>query len=236
VGDDCSPYDLKSIADKFIGRLDIRYKRFSENLGGKDLVAQWERCIDMTEGEPWLWLFSDDDLMSADAVASVLHAIDSASVTDLLRLNVDVIDKHGKIKERVVYPAHMSCADYYSCKLSGSLNSYVVEFVFSRAHFFENKRFQKFDLGWGSDSATWLKLSKASGITTLPNGRIFWRLSGENITSRADKKIEYRKLKATIKAFMFYYKFWKCRHFFKTTGWLFVTSLIDLKHLLKRNA
>ena len=51
IGDDCSPYDLKSIVEEFSDRIPLTYHRFKENLGGKDLVAHWERCIALTT--PW---------------------------------------------------------------------------------------------------------------------------------------------------------------------------------------
>ena len=57
VGDDCSPSDFRSLVDEYVDKIDIRYTRFEDNLGGKDLVAQWTRCVDLTNGEPWLWLF-----------------------------------------------------------------------------------------------------------------------------------------------------------------------------------
>ena len=68
IGDDCSPNNLGEIVDGYRDKINLVYKRFDTNLGGKDLVAQWERCIDMTQGEDWLWLFSDDDVMEKNCV------------------------------------------------------------------------------------------------------------------------------------------------------------------------
>ena len=68
IGDDASPEDLYSIVQPFEGKLSLRYHHFDENLGGKDLVAHWERCLRMTQNEQWVLLFSDDDTMPPDAV------------------------------------------------------------------------------------------------------------------------------------------------------------------------
>ena len=62
IGDDASPYDLKSIVDEFSSKLNIVYKRFEDNLGSKSLTKQWERCIELSN-EDWVWLFSDEDLL-----------------------------------------------------------------------------------------------------------------------------------------------------------------------------
>ena len=45
------------------------------NFGGHDLVAQWNRCIQLTQNEPWLWLFSDDDIMGPRCVEYFFNTI-----------------------------------------------------------------------------------------------------------------------------------------------------------------
>lgn len=212
IGDDSSPYDLKSIVDKFTDKIDIRYHRFPNNMGGKNLVGQWERCIDLTEGEPWIWLFSDDDRMSCDAVESVLEGIKNSSDHDLLHLNIEVIDKTGKPIREITYPAHISNEEFLIGSLTGELKSFVVEFIFSRKNFYQNGRFQKFDLAWGSDGITWLKLSKSNGITTVDKAKILWRFSGDNITSQQNRKILWRKYKASVNNYIFYLRYSKGRN------------------------
>lgn len=62
IGDDASPERLDKIVESYQNKVNLVYHRFSENMGGKDLVAHWERCIQLS-AEPFIWLFSDDDLM-----------------------------------------------------------------------------------------------------------------------------------------------------------------------------
>ena len=68
IGEDCSRDDFKSLIEQYSKQLDIVYRRFEVNFGGHDLVAQWNRCIQLTQNEPWLWLFSDDDIMGPRCV------------------------------------------------------------------------------------------------------------------------------------------------------------------------
>ena len=63
IGDDNSPHNLENIVNRYKDEINLVYHRFDANLGGNDLVAQWERCISLTQGEPYIWLFSDDDVM-----------------------------------------------------------------------------------------------------------------------------------------------------------------------------
>ena len=73
IGDDASPERLDKIVESYQNKVNLVYHRFSENMGGKDLVAHWERCIQLS-AEPFIWLFSDDDLMPADGVERVMEA------------------------------------------------------------------------------------------------------------------------------------------------------------------
>lgn len=90
IGDDyCSPYDLKSIVDRYRDKIHLVYKRFDTNMGGKDLVAQWERCIDMSQDEEWIWLFSDDDVMEASCVENFYKSLQETNASyDLYHFDV----------------------------------------------------------------------------------------------------------------------------------------------------
>lgn len=199
IGDDASPNNLSNIVVKYNDRIDIVYKRFEENVGGKDLVAQWKRCIELTQGEEWIWLFSDDDMMHPQCVESFYEEIKYAPLYDLYRFNVDVIDKKNRVICTCLAPRDViSSLDLYMLKQKGIMNSFVVEYVFSRRVYEELNGFQYFDLAWGSDLATWMKFAQRKGAKNISDGKILWRSSGENITTRTDDLLLERKLIADM--------------------------------------
>ena len=202
IGDDHSPNDLKSIVDQYRGNFDLVYRRFEENMGGKDLVGQWERCIDMTQGEPWFWLFSDDDVMEPNCVEEFYKLIHEKPAAKLVHFNIREIDKDGhELSKQREYPPYMTVKGYLDGKLSiaPTINSFVVEFIVHRDVFFGTGRFQKYDLAWGSDFISWVKFADAAGgIYTCSSGHVCWRSSGENISTDERPEIVYRKLKAII--------------------------------------
>ena len=53
IGDDASPERLDKIVESYQNKVNLVYHRFSENMGGKDLVAHWERCIQLS-AEPFI--------------------------------------------------------------------------------------------------------------------------------------------------------------------------------------
>lgn len=209
VGDDCSPSDIKSVVDGYRDSVNLVYQRFEENLGGHDLVAQWERCIAMSNDEPYIWLFSDDDVMEPNCVEELLKKIDETkSSYDLYHFDIDIVDEFGRqIGRQPDFPSVISSYDYYKGKSSDKYASYAVEFVFSRRIYNHCNGFKSFDLAWGSDVATWCMFSKNKGICSIRNARVHWRQSSENITPDYTLSIAERKIAAHTKFFCWAYRF-----------------------------
>ena len=198
VGDDCSPEPIGSIVEQYRDKIDLVYQRFDTNLGSKDLVAQWERCIAMSRDEPYIWLFSDDDVMEPNCVEELFRQIENTKgVYNLYHFNVDVIDERGAFKYRQQdYPAVLSAYRFYRGKNSMRLSAFVVENVFSRKVYERFGGFMKYDLAWGSDIATWIVFCGEKGICTVPHARIKWRQSSQNISPNYSRQIAERKLRA----------------------------------------
>ena len=219
IGDDCSPYDLKSIVDDFLEEIDIVYHRFDTNVGGKDLVAQWERCISLSKGEPYLWLFSDDDIMQPRCVESYLNLQNDIRDNYLVHFDIGIIDEFnsGNIDYLPEYPQILTAKDYLDQKLQGKIVSYVVEFVFSRKIYLKSNGFLNFDLAWGADFMTWLKFANCcNGIynISVPGSKVLWRRSNENISPDKSYSILKRKINSLIENAAY------IRHFLSNNGFV----------------
>lgn len=201
IGDDCSPYNLECIVDDYKDQIDVVYKRFDTNLGGKDLVAQWERCIAMSHDEPYIWLFSDDDVMDANCVEMFYETIKQNPDAGLLRFNINKInDVSLLVSSFKSWPKYCSTKKYIDGKLGAKgYISFVVEFIVRRDVYTKCGGFENFDLAWGSDFISWVKFSDAAnGIVTIDNAKVNWRESSENISPNKNPEIIYRKLKSVI--------------------------------------
>lgn len=199
IGDDASPEDLGQLITAYHGKINIIYKRFPENLGGKDLVAHWERCIDLTENEEWIWLFSDDDVMGNTCVKNFYDGLQSEPDADLFHININFINAAGEIfKKCSPFPNKLSVSDFFSKRIKFQLNSSVVEYIFRKTVYIDKKGFKNNDMAWCSDDATWIKFGKDNGIVTIP-GIVYWRISGDNISSvNNDKNVVIRKVKSNV--------------------------------------
>lgn len=211
IGDDCSPYDLKSIIEPYCTKFNLVYKKFATNLGGADLVSQWKRCIGLSKNESWLWLFSDDDEMEKTCVESFYRALkNTRSEYDVYHFDVNIINEKSEICfQPRNYPICLDGFTYYKNKMKGKIVSLVVENIFSRKVYNEMCGFENFDLAWGSDTATWVKFSNQKGIYTIPEAKVLWRRSNENISPNTSVDISIRKVNALVDFFLWINNFYQ---------------------------
>lgn len=215
IGDDCSPNDIEEIVSPYRNRINLVYERFDTNLGGYDLVAQWERCIDMTQGEEWIWLFSDDDVMEANCVEAFYKEIKDHPQAGLLHFDVSCISATDELVEDFPsFPPCLSVKNFIDKRLLGNIRSFVVEFVVKRDVYNRAGRFEKYDLAWGSDYVSCIKFATFSGVIhTCRNAKVKWRSSGENISTDLDKVTLVRKLKAFIRFTFWVYQYSRRHHY-----------------------
>jgi len=215
IGDDASPYNPLSVLDEL--NTDnwvadkIVYQKFAHNLGKNSLVKQWERCVALTQNENWIWLFSDDDVMEKNCVANFYSALaETNGQYNLYKFNTSVINAENKVIFALENPPAGKLDNFtlINQKISSQIYSLVVEYVFSRQTYQQTGGFVDFPLAWGSDDATWVKFSGATGIYIIKGANVLWRISEINISGN---RWENRPLK--LKALLLYCK-WML-HYFK---------------------
>jgi len=186
IGDDASPDDLRMLVDEFRHDLEIVYHRFDDNLGGRDLVAQWHRCIGLTKGEEWIWLFSDDDEAEPDCVAAFFGALaDGGGAVDLMRFDFKIIDSDGNLVRSPTHnPEKESAHELLHAILSGGGREWrAPEHLFRREVYERCGGFVNFPLALYSDLATWVEFAGNEGVKTLSPGGVRWRSHSEGISS-----------------------------------------------------
>ncbi|MDE5789715.1 MAG: glycosyltransferase family 2 protein [Muribaculaceae bacterium] len=204
IGDDASPFDLYSIITRYQDKLPLTYHRFEKNLGAKDLVGQWERCIKLSKDEKWIWLFSDDDVMEEKCVEAFYRKIQEMPRISLIHYNLSILDEfnNGKISNLGKWLPQISAGQFLEGKLRGKIISFVVEFIFTREIYNKIGGFRKYDLAWGSDFMTWLQMASLTneGITTIdyPLSKVIWRKSNHNISPDMSRPIIFRKINSLI--------------------------------------
>ena len=195
--DDASLHDLKSLLEENELLDRVQYHRFENNLGQKSITGQWNRCVENTPGEPWIWMFSDDDVMDPECVEQFYQTKDKHSGHPAYKFNSRKFDDSGETVRENIFPDTFDASDFLNIKLSYRQESYIVEWVFSRKAYNKAGGFPNLPLAWAADDMFWAKIAMQQPVRTIPEARVHWRYSGKNISSKNSKKTAKVKLESS---------------------------------------
>jgi glycosyltransferase involved in cell wall biosynthesis len=187
IGDDHSNSNLEELILPYFDKLPLTYYRFETNIGAKHIVDQWERSISLTKDEEWIWLFSDDDLVDENAVEVFWNIVAATHGSkDIYSFNTCVINKTGGIISNPPdVPSFETSEEMAYNLLIGKRANCMPDHIFTRAIFKKNKGFVKTVYGQGADWANSILFSSANGYCLIPGALVYWRFSGDNISSVA---------------------------------------------------
>ena len=196
---DASPEDIDALVGSYHDPRIVYFKN-DENMGGVDLVKNWNHCIGYAKGD-YLILASDDDIYVEDFLLEIDNLINQYDDADLFRARVERIDCDGFVTDKdFIYPQYMSQADFIQFWSKGFINC-ISNYVFRREALLGKGGFIDFPFAWFSDDASVIQLSE-NGVVSSYNILFQFRTSEINISSRTGFHILKGKMKATD---MFYY-------------------------------
>jgi len=198
IFDDSSPHDLQKELRGLPAALQT-YHRFDENLGATSIVQQWQRCIRHTKEEPWIWIFSDDDMMDKECVASFYETAGKFPDHPAYRFNTKKIDGEGHLIRENRFPEQFDAAEFLNLKLSYTVESYIVETIFSRNAYKKAGGIPDLPYAWAADDLFNAKIASLGTIRTIPGPAVSWRYSDENISGKKSASGAAEKLKASRK-------------------------------------
>lgn len=182
VVNDHSPYDVDHVVESF-NDVRIRYYTNDKNIGGTDLVAQWNKCLSYAQGE-FFCLLCDDDVYHPDFVKELVALSEKYPAVDVFRARTKEIDIKGNIND--VFPSspeYETAYDYMWQKWKGVRRQTVSEFMIRTQHAKLLGGYYSLPRGWGSDSLSVFLFGMKNGIVSSTSILTCFRVSGENISS-----------------------------------------------------
>lgn len=191
VVDDCSPEPLNEIVNSFQDSR-IRYYRNEKNLGGQNLVKQWNHCITFATGE-FVVLAADDDIYQPTFCAECFRLAERYPQVDLIHSAAETIDEQGKrIWDDNIMPEFTNKYEYLNWWVTGRICTCVGNFAFRRNKLLEIGGFVDFPCAFGSDVATPILLSH-QGVANTSEMLFSFRDYPQHLsadTSRLKDKLE----------------------------------------------
>ncbi len=198
VCDDASPADIAGIAKSALGTRNYLFKRFEKNLGGTSLAKHWDRCVALTN-EPWIWLFSDDDLLDDNCVEAFYKFLETGGdAADIARFDGWMVDEDDKITGTQPFKSETETwLEFALGYLLGCRRGlFTQQLVFRRTAHERAGGFLDFPLCWGTEYATVISMSRQRPMRRIPGARVFWRASGQNLSPDRSVRTRTAKLRA----------------------------------------
>lgn len=191
IGNDASKDNPAALLEKYQNQFDFEYKYYNTNLGSTSLTQQWERCLTQVQGEDWVLLLGDDDVLDSNCVASFYENKDKIVINEInvIRFATVVIDQNNLPLSGVYkHPELELSIDFLMRKFRGGARSSLSEFIF-KTSVLKEVQFKNFPLAWYSDILAVLEVSNFGLIYSINEAVVSFRLSGDNITSRKDNLV-----------------------------------------------
>lgn len=185
IVNDCSPDDLDGIVNSFNDDR-IKYYVNEENIGGKNLVKNWNLCLSYAKGEFFV-LASDDDVYEPDFLKELIDLSIKYPKVDVFHSRISIIDNNNNVTS-ISSPCfeYETCLEFMNQRVINRRLQVAPDFMVRRKALDEIGGFIDFPLAWYSDEATWYVLAKNNGVAYTNRVLFNWRHSGVNISSRID--------------------------------------------------
>lgn len=183
IGNDNSPEDPIELIDLYKAKIDLKYYKFKENLGGVSLSKQWDRCIALASDEEWLMILGDDDYLGTNVVEEFynnLNEIEGCSI-NVVRFASCIVKEKGVQSKIYTHPKIESSPDFFYNKFFNGSRGSLTEQVF-RKDAYTKFGFREFPLAWGADNFAWLDFSEFGDMYTINKAIAYIRVSSENIS------------------------------------------------------
>ena len=234
--DDDSPEDLSSIVYSYTDAR-ISYCKNSHNIGGNNLVEQWNHAIKFASGE-WIILASDDDWYEPDFLAEADILLSKYSNVDLFRARICSCDRNLNICNiECCLPELTSYEEFFYHMREGLLGG-VPQYIFRRTKLESIGGFYQLPKAWGSDDITAL-LMAGNGVVT--SGKILFRFRWSGLNISTVGKYQEEKIVASFLYHKFMYALLlSCNTSYADYKQFFIDSVkrdfvYKAKHLLLRS-
>lgn len=200
--DDASPEDIKGIVSQFNDSR-ITYRRNDKNIGGYNLIANWNHCLKYAQYE-FIILATDDDVFDSSFLQDAVILLTKYPNANILRNGVKIIDEASHVRD-YEYPLKefMSCKAYTLLWSKGGLHSCISNYIFRKKKLLANGGFLDFPHGHYSDDATALAMSR-DGIVCISNANFNFRISSASLSYTTDYRLTLSQIEAT-KSFISWY-------------------------------
>jgi len=183
--DDCSPDNLEAVINMFKDPR-ISYHRNEKNLGGENLVNQWNHSLSFANGD-WVVLAGDDDMYDQHFCEDVSNLALKYPKANLIRSRVEQIgQKNEHIWDDNMFDEFTNCYEFLNNWITGKAFTCVGNYAFRRKALESIGGFMNFPCAFCSDVATPIILAK-NGVANTSGLLFKFRQSPYHLSGNQSK-------------------------------------------------
>lgn len=179
---DRSPQPVEEVVKGFSDPR-IRYFCNEKNVGAYHLVQNWNKCMDLSQGE-YLVIMGDDDLLEPNYLEEFLRLIERYPDLNVYHCRSQIIDEEGNT--HLLTPSCPSFETVYDSiwhRLNQLRSNYISDYIYRREALIKQGGFYDLPLAWGSDDITAFIASAERGIAHSNEPVFKYRSHGMSISS-----------------------------------------------------
>ena len=205
IGNDASKDDPTKLIENTLINLSYKYHYFDKNLGGSNLVAQWDRCINLIDKqEKWFMILGDDDYLSANFVDDFYENLNDISnnKSNVVRFAVNKVSDNKILNRLYTNPKLQTRNDFFFNKERSSLSEYIFSI-----ESYNKYRFKNIPLAWGADVLAVFEFAEAYPIFSINTSTVFVRISDKSISgTKGNSKMNIIKTNALAEVYYYLFK------------------------------
>ena len=195
IFDDCSPHDIKSLANEFLADKRVRYFRNKSNYGAERLVDNWNNALSYCKGD-YVICMGDDDRLTPNSLEIYADLISKYPEISVFHGQTEIIDENGNITEYLEPRFEKESVwqlIYYRWAGLGR-QQFVGDFCYNRETLTKDGGFYNLPLAWGSDDITACIAASKNGIVNSQDTCFQYRKNRHTISNSENADIKIKAL------------------------------------------
>lgn len=190
---DCSPEPVERIVESFNDSR-ISYFKNDRNVGPENLILNWNRCLNLANGE-FIIILGDDDRLDSTYLSEFELLSGKYPNLNVYHCRSKIIDETGKVLELTAsWPEYESVYESIWHRLRGLRNQFISDFVYRRKYLIDRGGFFYLPYAWGSDDITFFIAASEAGIAHINNPIFNYRRTNLTISSTGNNEIKLQAL------------------------------------------
>lgn len=165
IVNDNSPEDIDSIVKKYKDDR-IRYYKNEQGFGGKNVVNNWNKCLELSSGD-YVICMGDDDMLKEHSLSLYINAINQYPDYEIFHVRTEIIDENNKVIDLQTPRPNVESVYSMIWNLWKGRDQFIGDYLFKASTLKDRGGFYFLPYAWSSDKISTFIAAKDNGIVNI---------------------------------------------------------------------